>query len=208
MNLGIPKNLHHIWIGNVYKPPVEWMSTWTSNHPSWDYRLWTSPDEFGFKNRKIIQKYIDRGWLAGAADLMRYEILYNFGGFIPPSDSICLENTEELFVKEGCYTVYENEIYRPGLVSPIYASQPFNPFLKTIIDRLSQMNTEPLEVPWKATGNGFLKELIEEIKPTDLTIFPSYFFIPTHYDGISYIGSEKIYSDQMWGTTKHKYERL
>lgn len=204
----IPKNLHHIWIGGVFKPPTEWMNTWPEKHPEWQYKVWTSLEDFPFKNYHIMQSYYSMGRFAGAADLMRYEILYNFGGFIPPSDAICLNNVEELFDKEGCYTVYEHEIYKPGLVSPIYACPPGNKFVGAIIDRLGKLDPTNLDTPWKATGNGFLKNLIEELQPIDLTIFPSHFFIPNHYSGYTYKGTGKIYADQMWGTTKNRYERV
>jgi len=39
----------------------------------------------------------------------------------------------------------------------------------------------------------------------DLTIFPSHYFIPEHYNGEKYQGDDKIYAHQLWGTTSKKY---
>ena len=56
---------------------------------------------------------------------MRYEILKEVGGFIPEADSICLRPADELWDQAGAaYMVHENEVAKPGLVSPFLASVP------------------------------------------------------------------------------------
>ena len=81
----IPKKMAHIWIGPL-NPPVEWMNTWKEKHADWEYTLYDNNflKSFSFKNKKLIEKYYELGLYAGAADLMRYEILYEFGGCILP----------------------------------------------------------------------------------------------------------------------------
>ena len=148
---------------------------------------------------------LERALYAGVADLMRYEILYEFGGFLPEADSICLKNTDNLFNEASCYTVYENEMIRGKLVSPTIAAKPKDPFIKTLIDTLHETDPEKLGDPWKYTGNLFCAQMIDKHDPA-ITIFPSYFFNPIHYSGLLDEKYQDAYAVQLWGSTKKGYE--
>lgn len=205
--VGIPKNIGHIWIG-PRSAPEEWLQSWKDHHPDWSYTLYDNDflASFPFRNRKLIDEYVKRGQFAGAADLMRYEILYEFGGFIPGADTLCIANTEELFPEAKAYTVYENEKVRPGLVSPILACERKNDFVKLLIEELSQLHPYEIGQPWKTTGNRFVAQMIQEHQP-DVTIFPSHYFIPEHFTGEIYNGDGKVYCHQMFGTTTNAYKK-
>ena len=207
--MNIPKKMWHIWIGP--KPaPKQWMDTWVEKHPDWDYTVIDNEyvANHTFHNQVQINSYIRREMYAGAADLIRYELLYNHGGFVPDADAVCLANTEELWVADlhFCYTVFENEKLRPGYVSPIYAANPDNAFLSIIIDTLHKLKPTDCISPWRTTGNAFLAKMIEQHSP-DVVIFPSHYFIPKHVSDAAtrYNGPDKVYADQMWGTTKNLY---
>jgi mannosyltransferase OCH1-like enzyme len=202
----IPKRLGHIWIGPKMAP-VEWMQSWVEKHPSWDYTLYGN--EFlrsgAFRTRPQIEEYMKRGWYAGVADLMRYEILYEFGGYLAEADSICLHPIDELFEDGGTlYTVYENEFLRGQFVSPILAAAPKHPFVKAVIDRLAAVPPEHLDHPRKQTGNLFIAQLIEELRP-EIVIWPSYTLIPEHFLGRKYTGPGKVYARQIFGETTGAY---
>src|SRR6056300_893411 len=96
--MNIVKNMIHIWVG-PRPAPVKWLNTWKEKHPDWNYYIFT--DEMlknrTFHNQHLIDEYYRRGKFNGVADLVRYELLYEEGGFLPPADAICLHNTDELF---------------------------------------------------------------------------------------------------------------
>ena len=205
MKIQIPKKMGHIWIGN--KPvPNEWINTWKEHHKNWEYTSYDNDfyASFDFKTRHLIDRYLGLEMYAGASDLMRYEILYHFGGFIPEADSICYHNTDELFSKECAYTVYENEFLRGKLVSPIYACEPQNKFVGYLIDELLKLSPDNLGDAWKTTGNLFVARMIEKYQP-DIVVFPSHYFIPIHFDGFVYPGTDKIYAKQLFGSTRDVY---
>lgn len=199
--LVIPKELSHIWIGPL-PAPKQWMDTWKDKHPEWNYTLYDNKflKEFDFKTHKQLKEYWKRGQFAGVADLMRLEILYEWGGFMPGADSICFENTTELFQDTEICTIYENEFLRGRLVSPIQAAIPKHDFIGEMIERLSKVKISDLDEPWISTGNWFTAEIIDEMKP-NIKIFPSHYFIPVHYTGHTYSGNEKIYAQQLFGST-------
>lgn len=203
----IPRELGHIWVG-VFPAPDMWMKTWKDKHPDWSYTLYDN--DFLLSRRFICQKQIiefyKRGMFAGVSDLMRYEILYEKGGFLPEADSVCVNPVDELFSEEKCYTVYEFPEGRKGLVSPFLASNPGNPVLKKVLDTLSKLETGEMKRPWDTVGNGFLRRFFKRHKfEKDLTIFPSHYFIPEHNNGEKYQGDDKIYAHQLWGTTSKSY---
>ena len=205
MEVKIPKKLGHIWIGN--KPaPYEWLDTWKKHHNDWEYKLYDNEfyESFDFKTRHLIDYYLKLELYAGAADLIRYETLYHFGGFIPEADSFCYHNTDELFTKKCAYTVYENEFLRGNLVSPVYACEPKNKFVGALIDELMKLTPDDLDDPWKTTGNLFMAKMIEKYQP-DIVIFPSHYFIPVHFEGLVYSGNGKIYAKQLFGSTRNVY---
>lgn len=197
----IPKKMSHIWIG-PRPAPADWMKTWRDHHPDWEYTLFDN-DYLAmrkFRTQAQINEYLKRGKYAGVADLMRLEILLEQGGFMPGADSICLRNMDHLFSEECAYTVYENELVRGRLVSPIQAAEPGNPFVERLIQALCRVDPADLEDPWVSTGNLFLAKKIEEISPK-IIIFPSHFTIPLHYSGVCYEGGGDVYALQMFGST-------
>lgn len=202
----IPKELGHIWIGPKSAPEA-WMQSWKTHHPGWNYTLYGNDflKNGKFRTRAQIDEYMKRGWYAGAADLLRYEILYQKGGYLADADSICVCALDELFEDDGSlYTVYENEFLRGQLVSPIVACTPGHPFLDLILETLRSVPPPELGQPWRQTGNLFIAELIEARQP-DIVIWPSHFLIPDHFAGRKYRGTGKIYAHQKFGETTGGY---
>lgn len=209
----IPKRLGHIWIGP--KPaPDAWMQTWPEKHPDWEYTIYDNDflAGFAFRLRPLINEYWWRGLYAGVQDMMRYEILYAFGGFMADADAICRHPVDELLTRRQAYTVYDRpEDDRWRGVCPILACEPGNPFVGAVIDRLAQQSPALLRKAEVSTGNRFLMGMIREIDPpeTQLKIWPTHYFVPwqksdpsAHYDG-----PDKVYAEQQWGTSFYAYNK-
>ncbi|MAW86962.1 MAG: hypothetical protein CMJ42_10580 [Phyllobacteriaceae bacterium] len=205
----VPLKLSHIWIGPK-APPLEWMKSWTDKHPDWEYTLYGNDhlNTLSWETGPQIREYMKRGWYAGAADLMRYELLYRHGGYMAGADSICLHPVDELLADGGSlYTVYENEFLRGQLVAPIVAAAPGHPFLRLIIDTLKTVDPLELDQPWRQTGNLFIAEMIERHQP-EIVIWPSHTLIPEHFLGRKYEGEGKVYARQMFGETNNLYRSV
>jgi mannosyltransferase OCH1-like enzyme len=202
----IPKIAHCIWVGNEDLTPHKMIYTWRVKHFRYRYILWDNEKIFGRKwhNQHLIDYYKEREIWHGVADVARYEILHEMGGFMHGADSECLHNIDELFdPRYNAFSVYENEIVRPGYVAPLYACSEGNKFAKTLIDELHKVKTP--DKPWKTTGNLFMMKMIEKHKPKRLKIWDSHTLIPVHHTGLEYKGTGKVYAKQMWGTTKKLY---
>lgn len=204
MQVKIPKILGHIWIG-TRAAPTELLETWRKFHPDWEYRLYDNDYLFSrkWRNQSLIAEYYRVGRFSGVSDLMRYEILYEEGGFIPEADSVCLRATDELWQNEHLYAVYENEQEVPGYISPFLASVPGHSYLNKVIRNLGRLWTpETLRTPWKCVGNAYLAKRLARRTPHDYTVFPSHYFIPTFRTGQKYQGSGPVFCEQLYGSTK------
>ncbi len=199
--LTIPKIMHTIWVGE--KPaPMKWINTWKEKHPDWTHIFHDNESIFGrtWRNQRLIDVYRERKNWPGVADLARYEILFEMGGAMHGADFICNQPIDELFTDPAydCYTLYENEIAAPGLISPLFACTKGNAFANTLIEGLKDV--EPGE-PWKTTGNLYMQKQIERDMPATLKIWPSYTFLPVHWSGETYKGDGKVYGTHEWGST-------
>jgi hypothetical protein len=204
----IPKVMRHIWIG-PFPPPQEWLQTWIDAHPTWRYELIDNAyiTSRRFRNQAHINAYFRRGKFAGVSDLIRYEILAESGGFIAEADSICLHPVDELVQEPRAYSVYEHQGGALGMISPFLACEAGNPVLQAVVAELGRLDPLEMKMPWVTTGNGFLRRFLAKnpALKKETTIFPSHYFIPEHYKGDVYTGSDRIYARQMWATTKRSY---
>lgn len=213
MQTALPKRLGHIWIGP--KPaPDRWMQTWPDKHPDWEYTVYDNDFLVGFpfRLRPLINEYWWRGLYAGVQDMMRYEILYAFGGFMADAGAICRHPVDELLTRRQAYTVYDRpEDDRWRGVCPVLACEPGNPFVGAVIDRLASQSPALLRKAEVSTGNRFLMRMIRELAPPEgqLAIWPTHYFVPwqksdpsAHYDG-----PDKVYAEQQWGTSFYAYNR-
>lgn len=94
--LKIPKIIHQIWIGKeLPKEFFKFVQSWRIYHPDWEYRLWTQDDipSLNLRNRALIDQSRNPGEIS---DLMRYEILYRYGGVYLDVDFECLRSLEPL----------------------------------------------------------------------------------------------------------------
>lgn len=200
----IPKIIHQLWVGD--KPrPEKWMKTWKEKHPEWEYKLWDNNAVFGrsWKNQKHIDYYAEHKIWHGVSDLCTYEILHENGGFMIGADAICENPIDELFLDGfDAYGVYENEKVRPRLISPLLASVKGGKFALELIEGLNRLET--VGEPWKTTGNKYMGEMFLKTQQ-NVKIFPSHYFNPDHFTGEKYQGNDKIYSRQMWATTRNAY---
>ena len=202
--VAIPKIIHQLWVGPK-KPPLKCMNTWKDKNPGWEYRLWDEKAVLKTKwiNQKHIDYYMKNEMWPGVSDVCTYEILYNYGGFMPGADSICEKPIDELFFSEyDAYSCYEHEQLRPGLISPLLASVKGSRFAAELIGGLFQLSE--VGEPWKCTGNVYMGEMYKKTKHK-VRIFPSHYFNPEHHTGRKYTGAGRIYARQLWGSTHQTY---
>jgi mannosyltransferase OCH1-like enzyme len=230
--MSIPKIIHQLWIGPKI-PPTKFMDTWKNKHESegFEYIIWTDEEmkKRGFVS--VLQNRIDEmRELAGVADILRWEILYKYGGIYVDADSFCLESITYLVEKYKAFVGYENEQVRgagwvgnnpeyddvlarthPLISNGTMAFPPKHELPRLAIEYIKKTTVDfnkCFKRAWRTTGPGLLTRLYFSKKWDDITILPSYCFLPIHCSGVEYKGHSKIYAHQEWGSTKDTYENI
>ena len=197
----IPKIIHQIWIG-PNKEPTKWTNTlkidYLAEYPHYKYKLWneTNIDELfvDFPNIKIIYD-LEQTW-NGKSDLLRYLILYHYGGIYIDADSVWLNNKnfDELIDNScGFFAAKEDSHELVGGVIGTYKNnEVFLKILKYIesyiISKSGAIRTKYYVNKRKSLG---VCKLIGPVifnrfaKNEEITIFPTHYFYPISWHGIT-----------------------
>jgi mannosyltransferase OCH1-like enzyme len=201
----IPKILHFIWVGDETKRPDNCIDTWRLHHPDWDIRVWGNDElnQLSWLNRRHMDAMYERE-MCGVADLMRWEILYAFGGLAFDADSVCLRPLDDELLDCPVFACWENEIARPGLIANgAMGAEAENPFIGKIITDIAAEASVVYDMAWRTTGPQRLTDTYRKYAYTPMRIYPSHYFLPHHFTGVTYEGRDKVYAKQFWGSTLH-----
>lgn len=124
-NPKIPQIIHQIWIGNRPIPSKlqEYQKTWREQHPDWEYKMWTNEEvkNYTFVNQELKFLFDQALTLGERVDVLRYDILYQYGGIYADCDCICLKPLD-VFVY--CYDFFA------GMFPPMFATMETAVFLQ------------------------------------------------------------------------------
>ena len=209
----IPKIIHQLWIGP--KPaPTKLMDTWRDKHPDFEYIRW-SEDEIQKRGLPLscLNRIDEMEEINGKADIIRWEILYHYGGLFVDADSICIEPFHDLF-KDGvkAFCGWENEQCREGLrATGTMAFPPKHPLVRECIEWIQQNDCSVQRTgrrAWMSVGPLLLTNVLNTKKHNDVTVYPSYYFLPEHFTGLQYNGHGRVFAFQEWGSTKQSIEQM
>ena len=151
-NYNIPNNLHFIWIGSqIPDKYLNNIKTYIDNNPTYNIYLWTdktNPENINKFNSKIICKNVDNDikiinkqiydeitiW-AGKADILRYEIIYSYGGIYLDVDSISKKPFDGNF--KSNFVCIEVEYYK-NISNAQFGMNKNDKFLKYVIECLAK----------------------------------------------------------------------
>lgn len=206
-----PRTLHFVWIGDKDQPD-SCLDSWDlPGAEEYELRLWTDRELRG--KDWLLKPRMDQmratGQLCGVADLMRYEILYRYGGITLDADS-----TAERPIPEWIWDIpnalcNENEVARPGMLALGFMKfeRPGHPFLRFLIDQISRIGWQDELPAWQAVGPERLtteyRKWVQQFNENDIMILPSALFIPNHHSGLEYRGEGAV-CRQEWMSTRGK----
>lgn len=212
--MSVPKIIHQIWIGPK-QPPIKLMSTWKEKNKDFEYIFW---NESEFQKRGMVfecqHKIDEMETYCGKTDIMRWEILYKYGGIYIDADSFCIEPFDDEITKKS-FAGWENEINRPGLIAVGTMGFTINhPIPKKAIEFIKNNEvsySKTGKMAWQNTGPVLLTSIYNQDLPNNekiFNIFNSYAFLPYHFTGKEYNGHGKVYAYQKWGSTWDAYDKM
>lgn len=181
----IPKIIHQIWIGQD-EPPMIWINTikkFVEENPEWDYKLWRERDIEQLDLINSIEYHLEKT-MHGKSDILRYEILFQFGGIYIDADTVWLGNksiNDLLKVKNGFFVAYELN-NKHGLANGTIGSSKYNPITYSLIKNVSGIFDFYTDLqPFISLGPYLIDRSVKYIRDL-FTIYPSFFFYPVHWD--------------------------
>jgi len=201
----IPKIIHQIWIGD--RPaPMEWTDTWSAMNSGWEYALWDNETAERIMQGSCLEHLYrqetrrKRGdSFAAAADYLRLEILYRFGGLYVDADTVCVRPIPEEVRSHDFVTCYLSEKHRPGRLSNgVMGCAPQHPLVLEMIDRLRRKPSRRGPA-FRFSGPVHLTECA---KAFDVKVYPSKVFLPHFLNDIKEdVDLSESISVHLWGTT-------
>ena len=100
----IPKIIHQIWLGNELMPEnyKYYLETWRLYNPGWKIKIWNKEDILKENFPNIDLFFLARSY-AEQSDMVRYEIIYRYGGLYIDTDIECFASFEDLHHKYDFY---------------------------------------------------------------------------------------------------------
>ena len=206
----IEKLIHFIWIGDETLIPLDCINSWRKKNPSFDFKIWGNKD---LEDKDWFFKDLISAWMTkeinGAADLMRWEILYKYGGIALDADSKCINPLEDWLFKNDLFAAWENELKSPHLIATgAMGASKKHPFIKSVIDDIVNDKNIFDGMAWQKVGPLRLTNTYRNKGKNCMTIYPSHYFYPNHYTGLNYRGKGLVFADQAWGSTRKNYKNL
>lgn len=199
----IPKILHIIWVGNESIRPDQLIQTWAQHHPDWEVRVWGNDDLVNLDWRCRKQMYeLGQRDCAAVANVMRWEILLADGGVCVAADSVCLRPLDAELLNAEAFGCWENELGAPGIITSSYfGCHPGNPLLAQMVEEIAgTADIGKLDIS-DSVGSGLLTRTWRALQYSDLTVLPSYSFIPRHPHAAGYNGGAQSYACELWAST-------
>ena len=177
----IPQIVHRIWLGDEPLPEEfrQYGETWKAHHPHWEHRLWTEDNLPQVERGEINDRF---RMPTERSDLLRYELLLQFGGLYVDTDFECLRPIDELL--EGVeFMVGEEKKPGSGRVNTaLMASAPGHPVAARLVRESQPVRYErtpsaaEARYDYSATGPLFLGRVLED--EPDVTRYPPRYFYP------------------------------
>ncbi|CAD7976299.1 unnamed protein product [Amoebophrya sp. A25] len=225
----IPRIIHQIWWGKKNPPPMRSLRTCSEVHPEFEYYLWT--EESVAKYLRYDSKYatpgsyaIQKGFIPGTlnedmepihvGDVLRFEVLYRFGGVAIDADTTCLRNLGPLLShleERGVEYAAANETdsfpeYGTLVAVGVQVAVQYSDLLFSALRALSRLtvlkpawaNTGPCIVTHVILQDGFCRKSPnsvcfnptdhefrpERCRPKKTEVLPSYLFYPYHHSTV------------------------
>ncbi len=178
----IPKIIHQIWLGGPLPEKYKhWIDSWKKHHPTWEYKLWTDDDvkKLNLYNQELYDNLTNFG---PKVDILRYEILYQFGGLYVDTDFECFKSHDIL---HHCYSFYAGieDGKAIALGNALLASAPGHPILEQLVKNVNFKveNEDNMWATVAGTGPGYITQIFAACwgsSDSRVMVLPHSYFYP------------------------------
>lgn len=184
--LSIPRVFHRIWLGGGMPDEfVTYGESFVRHHPAWEMKLWTEDNLPRLRNQRQFDAAVTP---AQKADILRYELLHDFGGVYLDTDFECLKPLDPLLAGVRAFSASEDEQW---ISIGIMGAVPGHPLFREVIEQLpAALRARPAAPINEQTGPLFFTRIAAARRlkglDEDVVIFPPKLFYPYR------IGEERL----------------
>jgi mannosyltransferase OCH1-like enzyme len=173
----IPRLFHRVWLGGVM--PAEFVrfgETWLEHNPGWEMRVWTEDDLPPLRNRDLydsVESYAQK------SDVIRFELLWRYGGVYVDCDFECRRSIEQLLYGLDAFAAFEDDAQVSNAIIGAVAGHRFIDYLVRSLP--ASVKEHGAADPVVSTGPGYLTRCLAEFDPggtAPITLFPASHFYP------------------------------
>lgn len=126
----IPKIIHYAWFGSELPENIsQRVRCWKQILPDWRFILWNE-DNFDISKFNFTKEMYDKGKFGYAADELRFDVLYRYGGFYLDTDML-LKRDLSIFLKHKMVWGFQ---YDNSILTSMIGSEPNQSLLMDILD--------------------------------------------------------------------------
>lgn len=187
----IPPIIHLIWIGTKASEKVtSAFDSWKKYHPTWEIKIWSDKEvaNFNWSSQRIQQAFNQAVTWAEKADILRLEVLYEFGGVYSDADVVCMNSFQDLIVQDiGFFSCFElnyigKHYGKPFFIgSAIMGASKHSHVVKYCLDNLQTAQDAPEEGIIKRTGPGLISRACQDVllsRKENILILPCSYLYP------------------------------
>lgn len=143
-----PKLFHRVWLDEPERPEfAAWRDQLAKLHPAWVIETQTDSSELNWLiNQKQFDEALERDPFGRAPDILRYELLWKFGGIYIDTDFEVLKPLDCLIEDGKPFAGWENEA---TMCTAMLGAPPRHPAIGELIERLPKR----LAKTWKEPAN-------------------------------------------------------
>ena len=179
----IPKIIHQIWLGSPLPEKYKQIQqTWIAAHPEWEYHLWTDEDVdlLFLKNRALYEAAI---FEIQKSDILRFEILSQYGGIYVDIDFECFKSFDILVENCDFFAGALGTIHTPEIGTAIIGASIGHPIIGACINALKDQHASTtMEEMLETSGPPFLTRVffdsVNRNESGANVILPSSYFYP------------------------------
>lgn len=187
----IPPIIHLIWLGSPINPEVQIaIESWKKHHQGWEINVWTDEKvkNFSWTEERLRIAFEQADTWAEKADILRLDVLYQFGGIYSDVDVLCLHPFHDLIVQNitffSCFELnYTSSHYgEPFYIgTAVMGATKSSPLMKSCLDNCQTKLEAPHVKYLNRTATGLVSRVCQAFLQDDkenILILPCSYFYP------------------------------
>lgn len=145
----IPKIIHYAWVGGEIPDEVKnRVKNWKKVMPEWTFMFWNE-DDWDFNSDLYSQEKIKQKKYGFAIDVLRYDVIYKYGGFYLDTDMILNQSLDSFLDNHNVFGLF----YKNSITTAFFGAEKGS----SLVHELYKVYTDKSFMPilYKAAFEGY-----------------------------------------------------